>query len=175
MALELALGGWAALSCLRAFRGEHERLRREPPEPPGDSYHTQIKRTAVRLGRTDEEVRRLIEQWMIIRPCRWLPLLRRRGLLQEISDFRGRGGKTAVVSDYPARAKLEAMQITHLFDVVIASGECAEPLRLKPRPDGYLRAADMLHVWPKNCLVIGDRADADGEAARQAGMTYRHV
>jgi FMN phosphatase YigB (HAD superfamily) len=175
MALELALGGWEALSCLRAFRSEHERLRVEPPEPPGDSFEVQIVRTAARLHRTDQDVRRLVEHWMIVRPCRWLPRLRRRGLLQEIVNFRGRGGKTAVVSDYPARAKLEAMRIAHLFEVVIASGEFPEPMRLKPWPDGYLRAAAMLRVQPEACLVIGDRLDADGQAARRAGMAFRRV
>jgi HAD superfamily hydrolase (TIGR01549 family) len=79
------------------------------------------------------------------------------------------------VSDYPAQAKLEAMGIAHFFDVVIASGESTEPLRLKPWPDGYLLAAETLRVSPKDCLVIGDRLDADGHAARQAGMAFRRV
>jgi len=175
MVLELAVGGWGALPCLRAFRGEHERLRLETSAPSADSFRTQIRRTAARLGRTDGEVRRLVERWMIERPCRWLRPLRRRGLLNELSDFHEQGGKTALVSDYPARAKLAAMRIEHLFDVVVASGECAEPLRLKPWPDGYLKAADTLHVPPKDCLVIGDRIDADGQAARRAGMAFRRV
>jgi HAD superfamily hydrolase (TIGR01509 family) len=175
MAVELVLGGWRALSCLQAFREEHERLRLEPPEPPADSFETQVKRTAERLGRTDQDVRQLVEQWMVQRPCRWLRPLRRRGLLEEIAHYRHRGGKTALVSDYPARAKLAAMGIAHLFDVVIACGECPEPVRLKPWPDGYLRAAAALGVQPGDCLVIGDRLDADGQAARQARMAFRRV
>lgn len=175
MALELAFGGWRALPCLRAFREEHERLGREASVPLADSFLTQIERTAGRLGRTDEEVRRLVEEWMIARPCRWLRPLRRRGLLQEITAFRRRGGRTALVSDYPARVKLEAMRIAHLFDVVIASGESPEPMRLKPWPDGYLLAATKLGVRPHDCLVIGDRLDADGLAAQRAGMAFRQV
>lgn len=175
MGLELVLGGWKAVPCLRAFREEHERLRREPPEPAADSFQTQVRRTAARLGRTDEEVRQLVEQWMVVRPCRWLRPLRRRRLLEEIVDFRSRGGKTGLVSDYPARAKLAAMRIEHLFDVIIASGESDRPLRLKPWPDGYLRAAEALRVLPKDCLVIGDRNDADGLAAGHAGMAFRRV
>jgi beta-phosphoglucomutase-like phosphatase (HAD superfamily) len=175
MAVELALRGWQALPCLRAFREEHERLRVAPPDPAADAFETQVRRTALRLGRTDQEVRQLVEQWMLVRPCRWLRPLRRRRLLEEIADFRRRGGKTALVSDYPAQAKLAAMQIKHLFDVVIACGEWAEPVRLKPWPDGYLRAADALRVKPVDCLVIGDRVDADGEAAHQARMAFRRV
>ncbi|MGH7311989.1 MAG: HAD family hydrolase, partial [Candidatus Rokuibacteriota bacterium] len=172
---ELALGGWAAIPCLQAFRGEQERLRLETSEPLADPFSTQITRTAARLGRPDEDVRRLVEHWMIVRPCRWLAPLRRRALVREIADFHRQGGKTALVSDYPARTKLAAMGIAHLFDVVIASGESTEPLRLKPWPDGYLLAAERLRVSPKDCLVIGDRVDADGQAAQRAGMEFRRV
>jgi FMN phosphatase YigB (HAD superfamily) len=175
MALELALSGWPAVRCIQAFRSEHERLRWEVPPPSGDSFQTQVMRTAARLGRPDEEVRGMVEQWIIRRPCRWLHSLRRRGLLREIAEFRGRGGKTAVVSDYPALAKLEAMRIAHLFDVVIARGESSEPLRLKPWPGGYLLAADRLSVAPEDCLVIGDRVAVDGQAAQRAGMQFRRV
>jgi FMN phosphatase YigB (HAD superfamily) len=175
MALELMLLGWSAIPCIRAFRREHERLRLDTSDPLGDPFRTQIKRTAVRLGRPEADVQRLVEQWTIARPCRWLRALRRRSLLREIADFRLRGGKTALVSDYPAQAKLEAMKIGHLFDVVIASGETSQPLRLKPWPDGHLLAAERLRVPPAACLVIGDRIDADGQSARRAGMAFRRV
>jgi beta-phosphoglucomutase-like phosphatase (HAD superfamily) len=38
-----------------------------------------------------------------------------------------------------------------------------------------LRAAAALEVEPSACLVIGDRDDADGEAARAAGMAFRRI
>ena len=83
------------------------------------------------------------------------------------------GGRTAVVSDYPARKKLAALGEPELFEVVVASGEPGGPKRLKPDPEGYLRAAEALGVRPERCLVIGDRDDADGAAARAAGMQFR--
>jgi HAD superfamily hydrolase (TIGR01509 family) len=46
---------------------------------------------------------------------------------------------------------------------------------MKPDPDGMLRAAALLRVPPERCLVIGDRDDADGGAARAAGMGFRKV
>jgi HAD superfamily hydrolase (TIGR01549 family) len=102
-------------------------------------------------------------------------LFKRRSLLRRISEHRKAGGRTAVVSDYPARHKLEAMQVTELFDVVVASGEPGGPKRLKPDPDGYLLAARTLGVEPTQCLVIGDRLDADGAAARAAGMAFHLI
>ena len=62
-----------------------------------------------------------------------------------------------------------------LFDVIVASGEENGPRRLKPDPEGYLRAAELLQVAPERCLVIGDRDDADGGAARAANMAFRLV
>jgi putative hydrolase of the HAD superfamily len=112
---------------------------------------------------------------MIERPAKWLPLFRRRSLLDEIRAFREAGGRTALVSDYPARRKLEALGAAPLFDVVVASGEPAGPRRLKPHPNGMLGAASALGIDPARCLVIGDRPDADGLAASAAGMAFRHI
>jgi HAD superfamily hydrolase (TIGR01509 family) len=79
------------------------------------------------------------------------------------------------VSDYPARRKLGSLGVESLFDVVVASGEPEGPRWLKPHPAGYLLAARALGVEPPRCLVIGDRDDADGRAARSAGMAFRLV
>jgi HAD superfamily hydrolase (TIGR01549 family) len=109
------------------------------------------------------------------RPGKWLRLFSRRRLLAEIAAFRAAGGKTALVSDYPATAKLAGLGVTGLFDVVVASGEEGGPEALKPDPAGYLLAAQRLEIAPGRCLVIGDREDADGEAARRAAMAFRLV
>ena len=79
----------------------------------------------------------------------------------------------AMISE--ARDKLAALGDASLFEVVVASGEPEGPPRLKPHPGGYLAAAKRLGVPPEECLVIGDRDDADGAAARAAGMSFRLV
>jgi HAD superfamily hydrolase (TIGR01549 family) len=171
MAAELALFGARSAVLLRRFRNEHEGLRRLELE--GDPFRIQIARTAEALGRSEREIEAVVRRWMIERPARWLGLFRRKSLLAEIESFRARGGRTALVSDYPARHKLAALGASALFDVVVASGEPGGPLRLKPHPNGMLRAAGALAVAPARCLVIGDRDDADGLAARSAGMAFR--
>ena len=70
---------------------------------------------------------------------------------------------------------LRMQGVRELFDVVVASGEPGGPSRLKPHPGGMLKAADALGVAPRDCLVIGDREDADGVAAQAAGMAFRLV
>lgn len=171
MAAELALFGVTSAALLRRFRHEHERLRELELE--GDPFRLQVLRTAEALGRSPDEIENVVRNWMIERPARWLTRFRRTSLLEEIAAFRAQGGRTALVSDYPARRKLEALGASQLFDVVVASGEPGGPLRLKPHPSGMLRAAEALGVPPARCLVIGDRHDADGRAAASAGMAFR--
>lgn len=174
MAVELVLFGAPAIAPLRRFRHEHEAIRKELASG-GDPYGAQLTRTALALGRDIAPVSELVEEWMQKRPARWLRLFRRRALLTEIARYRKEGGKTALVSDYPARHKLAALQAEPLFDTIVASGEPNGPTELKPHPGGYLLAAERLGVPPNRCLVIGDRDDADGAAARAAGMNFRQV
>ncbi|HEV8547915.1 MAG TPA: HAD family hydrolase [Polyangiaceae bacterium] len=173
MAAEVGLLGWGALATLKRFRREQEELR--ALELEGDPFTLQLERTAAALNLDRAAIEPVVRNWMIERPGKWLSLFRRRALLEEIRAFRARGGRTALVSDYPARRKLEALGATPLFDVIVASGEPDGPLRLKPHPSGVLRAAAALGVDPARCLVIGDRHDADGLAATSAGMAFRKV
>jgi putative hydrolase of the HAD superfamily len=173
MAAELSLLGWSAVRVLKRFRHEQEALR--ALELEGDPFTLQLERTAAALGEKPAAVEALVRSWMIERPGKWLSLFRRRALLEEIRAFKASGGRTALVSDYPARQKLAALEAAPLFDVIVASGEPEGPRRLKPHPSGVLRAAAALGVEPARCLVIGDRPDADGAAARSAGMAFRRV
>lgn len=178
MAVELVLFGLPDLFKIRAFRREHERLRHQHELATTfdtTPFEEQLTRTSRELAVSPDELRAIVERWMIERPCRWLVRFRRESLVAEILGFRAAGGKTGVVSDYPARRKLEALHAAELFDVVVANGEPGGPRQLKPAPHGYLSAAAALQVEPDRCLVIGDREDADGEAAAAAGMAFRLV
>lgn len=173
MAIELGLGGWGVVGVLKRFRQEHEHLRDSLDHDVDSPFLEQVRRTASALGRDESEVKAIVDDWMVQRPCKHLAKHTNAALMDEIRAFRRAGGKTACVTDYPAREKLDAMGATELFDCIIASGESQGPPRLKPHPAGYLRAAELLGVAPEHCLVIGDRDDADGLAAEQAGMAFR--
>jgi len=181
MAAELVLLGPHRIRAIKAFRREQEQLRSEiasgaPSADPSDSpYEQQLTRAAAALNCSRDSLAKVVREWMECRPGKWLRLFRRRSLLAEVAEFRSRGGKTALVSDYPAQAKLAGLRAAHLFDVVVASGEVGGPSRLKPAPEGYLLAAERLQVSPDRCLVIGDREDADGQAARHAAMAFRQI
>ena len=179
MAGELFVGGWGAIGTLRRFRFEHERLRHEQAagldSADDDPFTVQLRRTADALALEATVVEARVREWMFERPGKWLRRAQRTALLEEIAAFRAAGGRTALVSDYPARAKLRALGAESLFEVVVASGEPNGPMRLKPHPQGYLRAAALLGVDPEHCLVIGDRDDADGAAAQAAKMAFRRI
>ena len=175
MAGELLLCGHNAIGPLRNFRRAHEELRWEVEQRVGSPLRVQLEMAAEWSEIPPDQLEMLVLEWMIWRPCKWLRAFARRPFLGEIAAFRRQGGVTALVSDYPAHAKLQALGARCLFDVVVANGEDLCPPRLKPWPDGYLMAAKQLGVPPKECLVLGDREDADGDAARKAGMAFRRV
>lgn len=175
MGLELLTMGFGALPTIQMFRDQHERVRQLPSDDGLDPYERQLRVTAAELRLDRDQVAHVVGEWMQRRPGKWLKLFKRRSLLKRIAAHRAAGGRTAVVSDYPARQKLEAMNAAQLFEVVIASGEPGGPKRLKPDPEGYLLAAKALGVSAEQCLVIGDRDDADGAAAKVAGMAFQHI
>jgi HAD superfamily hydrolase (TIGR01509 family) len=173
MALELLLFGWGSIKTLRTFRHSHEALRGEVGAPSAlalSPFERQLEHAARALGRERSEVERVVRHWMFERPLKWVARAKRAPLLEALAAYRAAGGKTALVSDYPASGKLQALGATSLFDLVVSNGEPGGPSQLKPHPEGYLSAAERLGVEPARCLVIGDRDDADGGAARAAGM-----
>jgi FMN phosphatase YigB (HAD superfamily) len=174
MAAELCLAGPTVWKTISSFRKQHE-LIRQRSELDADPFHLQLDATAKALGQSVDKTRKIVTRWMIERPGKWLRLFRRIELFRRIAAFRSTGGKTALVSDYPASQKLIAMNADDLFDVVVASGEAEQLCSLKPNPAGYLLAAARLDVSAEQCLVIGDREDADGQAARNAGMSFEIV
>jgi FMN phosphatase YigB (HAD superfamily) len=174
MGAELLLSGWGAVKTLRAFRRAHEQLRDLPTESAAlalTPFQRQLEHAARNLGIAASDVELVVQHWMFERPLKWVARAKRQALFDALAGFRRGGGKTALVSDYPATGKLKALGALELFEVVISNGEPGGPSKLKPDPEGYLSAARRLGVDPARCLVIGDRDDADGAAARSAGMT----
>lgn len=180
MAAELALLGAPAINTLRVFRRLHETLREDWLANPALEFHPspfeeQLRRAANIANVDLETVRAHVDEWMIERPSKWMRRFERVELITRIAEFRALGGKTALVSDYPAERKIEAMGYRQLFDTVVSSGDHPRLRRLKPAADPFLFAAEELGVLPVDCLVIGDRDDADGGSARAAGMAFELI
>ncbi|MFH1139008.1 MAG: HAD family hydrolase [Pseudomonadota bacterium] len=170
MALDLARSclfrpsGWKELLVIRTFRRTRAGLAGGEVQ---NLAAAQYQACARKLGIAPRQVEHIIEKWMFRAPLRHLGACRRPGVRDFMLLLKARGIKTGVFSDYPAREKLEALDLHP--DVVLAATD-PEVDRLKPDPKGLILTARRLGIPARECLYIGDRDDLDGAAARSAGM-----
>lgn len=160
----LSKGSFKDLKTLALFR----RLREAAAKRALVDFEPQVlDETAAAAGCPPERVEALVRDWIETRP---LPLLRRaraEGVERLFSMLRASGRRVAVWSDHPVRDKLAALGL----EADDAAGAPDPDLgRLKPDPAGLRLLMRRAGVAPAQTLMIGDRADRDGEAARRAGV-----
>jgi phosphoglycolate phosphatase/putative hydrolase of the HAD superfamily len=154
------------LRLIALFRRERERRAHERP---ASLESAQYEWAAAAAGARPERVREVIEHWMERAPLRHLARCRHAGVVELFRLLGERSTRIAVFSDYPAREKLAALGLE--VDCVVSALD-PEVNRLKPDPTGLVVAAQRLRVPVERCLMVGDRDDRDGEAARAAGMPF---
>ena len=173
MALELAtlpltgpIKARQRLIALRAYRAAQERLR----TPGRDDVATaQLAAAASAAGLPVAEISALVDEWMMVRPLKYLHFCRARGLSGLLDGLRERGVRTGVLSDYPAEAKLRALGLNGRFSPVLCASD-PDIGAFKPSPRGYLHACATWNLSPDEVLFVGDRADVDAAGAAAAGM-----
>lgn len=149
----------AAFRAARARRGD-------------DLAATVAREVAARCGANPERTARWLRDLIEVRvpAChRGAPVPKSVAALIRASDEAGL--PRAVVSDYPALAKLAAIGLGGWTAVV----DCRRLGALKPWPDGLLAASAQLGVRPSELLHVGNRWDTDGIAAARAGCRFLHV
>jgi FMN phosphatase YigB (HAD superfamily) len=157
----------ATFRVLRAYRRAQEHLRGVPVQ--GGLAAAQLRFACERSGQTEDVVAKIVAQWMDVEP---LGLLRRfvePALPGLLAAARRRGLRLGVLSDYPAAAKLEAMQLAEFFDVVVSAQDEAVNC-FKPDPAGLAHVLRKLNAHPSQALYVGDRHEVDGAVARAAGV-----
>lgn len=161
--------GASTLRALRAYRRAQELLRNSNNGSADDLAHRQVA-LAADIAREDPGfVAACVARWMEQRPLDLLARARRPGLLEFLEAAKRRRLRLAVFSDYPARAKLEALGIDRLFDVVV-SAQDPDVQEFKPSPRGLHLTLARLGVSHRETIYVGDRADVDVRAASRAGM-----
>lgn len=168
MAQELALDSarvrsWRTLRVLKAYRALRERMGEQELfefEP------LLITETAAAAQATPDEVQMIVSEWIETRPLRHLKALRYRSASELFSGLKANGKVVGVLSDYPAQAKLSALGLQADHCVSATDPEVSV---LKPHPRGVQRLIVAADCTPEQTLVIGDRPDRDGVAARRAG------
>lgn len=149
---------------LRAYRKIRERLGNEEQ----DQFEaTLLRQTAAQTGLGTGRVRALVEEWMIKRPLPYLANAMVPGAAELFAAARARGRTVAVLSDYPAKAKLGAMGLK--ADHIVSA--CDKSIqRLKPDPRGLMACMDLAGATAAATLMVGDRVDRDGLMAKRAGV-----
>ncbi|MBI4889645.1 MAG: HAD family hydrolase [Acidobacteria bacterium] len=160
---------WRAARVLSAWRRALEELRRSEAawRIPGDQY----RRAAELCGVGEDQVRALVGQWFEEAPLELLGGAARPGLRELLTAAQAKGISLAVLSDYPAQAKLEALGLAEFFSAVTSAGD-ADVQAYKPDPRGLLATLARLGVAPERAIYVGDRAEVDGECARRAGVRF---
>lgn len=160
----LGQGSLATPRRLAAFRRIREQLAQAQP---ANFLTVQYLLAAQDTGCSASSLYALVQDWMEQRPLRLLRACTRPGVHALFARLQQRGVRVAVLSDYPARAKLAAMGLR--ADPVVWAGDPGVG-RLKPDPQGLLQILAQTGVPASRAVMVGDRLDRDGLAARRAGM-----
>jgi putative hydrolase of the HAD superfamily len=153
----------ATLSVLRTYR--HKREEMGDAQVEGFDARL-VDETATATGRSPEQVRAVVSHWIDRHPLPYLRACRYAGLVELFAGLRRHGKTIGVLSDYPAVAKLAALELA--ADHVIAADDPGIGM-LKPHPRGLETLIHRAGATPATTLLIGDRAERDGLVARAAG------
>jgi FMN phosphatase YigB (HAD superfamily) len=151
------------VAVLARYRRIRERLG---DEEAIDFERALIAQTAAATANSPDQVRAIVSEWVERRPLVYLAACRYPGLPQLFAGLRRSGKSIGILSDYPAKAKLEALGLTANY--VVFAGDEGIGL-LKPHPRGLESLIAAAGVKPHQTVVIGDRVDRDGLVARRAG------
>ena len=145
----------------------YRRLREELGDAETDGFDPLlVARTAEVTRVAPETIRAIVAEWMERRPLRYMERCRYDGITDLFAGLRSAGKQVGVLSDYPVTEKLAALGLT--ADHVACAGDEVVGI-LKPHPRGLQHLIGMAGVEPGQTVLIGDRVERDGHAARRAG------
>lgn len=152
------------LAILRCYRKLRERLG---DEEVVDFDSVLLAQTATRCGVSTMQVTNVVEEWIERRPLPYMATCRFDGVAELFSGLRANGKRIAILSDYPAQAKLQAFGLVADFIVCASDPEVGI---LKPHPRGLAHVMALAEASNAATLMIGDRIERDGEAAHRLGV-----
>lgn len=159
-------GGTLPVRVLHRYRKRREQLAESETSYSEATVQSGV---AAVCGATPAVVGGIVEEWMHRRPLRHLKACAVAGVQDVFRRIRISGRRIGVLSDYPAERKLEALGLAADF-VVDANHRAVN--RLKPHPAGLQLLMQQAEVRPEETLLLGDRGNRDGEAARRAGVRF---
>jgi HAD superfamily hydrolase (TIGR01549 family) len=154
----------ASIRILRDYRTQRERLAEE--EAKGFEPILR-RRVAENCGVSDQTVANVVTEWIERRPLMELGQSLYPDIIPLFDVIRRSGRKIGVLSDYPVADKLQALGLE--ADYTVAAGD-PEVEIMKPHPAGLQYLMRIAGESSDATLLIGDRAERDGAAARRAGV-----
>ena len=114
-------------------------------------------------------MKQIIRRWMLEEPLLYLKEYRDETAVQIMKKLQQKGIENIVYSDYPTKDKLNALEInvSNSFSAMDESIGC-----IKPNPKGLEYIINKYQIAKEDVIMIGDRMEKDGEAARAAGIDY---
>lgn len=138
-----------------------------------DFHQEQANLVAQELGVTAEAARERIERTIY---TDWFRNFRRfrvfPGVVEVVRECRTLGLKTAVMSDFPIRNRLEDLNLGGLWDVAFSSEEVGA---LKPHPLCFQELVRRLDCPAQRVLYVGNDYDYDVVGAKDAGLMAAHL
>jgi putative hydrolase of the HAD superfamily len=128
-----------------------------------------IKKTSLVTGHSEEKVSEVINEWIEIKPIKYLLSARYEGIDELFTSIKKNGKTIGILSDYKATVKLRALKLN--ADLIV-SAEDDEIKMLKPNPKGLHYMLKQAGVSNSEAILIGDRDERDGEASRRVGIQY---
>jgi HAD superfamily hydrolase (TIGR01549 family) len=129
-----------------------------------------VSRLASRYHKPEADIQAIVTEWMEVKPLKYLKECRYRGVKELLTQLRSTGKIIGVLSDYPAHDKLSRLELEADF---VLSARDEDVAALKPNPRGLQHLMALAGVGPEATVMVGDRAERDGEMGRRAGVkTY---
>ena len=125
--------------------------------------------TANKNGVTTKRVKEVIKKWIYENPLDAVNKTKDTTLLDAIEGLKSNGKKIVIWSDYEAVDKLKSIGL-ECDGIYTAEDERVG--ELKPSPKGLKLILDDFKLTPDKVLMVGDRMEKDGEAAKALGVDY---
>lgn len=134
-----------------------------------DLEERQYAETGKSFGMSSGWVKQIISRWMLEEPLLHLKAYRDETAAKTIKELQKKGIETIVYSDYPTVDKLKALDIMVSGSYAATDDEIA---CMKPNPKGLQYIIDKYQIAKEDTIMIGDRMEKDGEAAKAVGIDY---
>lgn len=141
------------------------RSLRDKAESTEKLYELTAEKNHVKADR----VKDVIKKWIYDNPLDAVSKTRDAKLLEIIEKLKDSGKTVAIWSDYAADDKLNALGLECQY---VYTAEDERVGELKPSPKGLNLIMNDLSVTADKTIMVGDRMEKDGEAAKAAGCDY---